>query len=364
MSRQITWCIAFTSALLGILCFLPQFGVCLPQDCLKNDLVGDIELYLMSKDPRGAAAILVVAPFIQQYPNLRLTIDYIASILENGSIHSPRGQEEVEGDIWGLCSIQLYSNSTYLDYLICLSQEYADIPSNVESCAIQSGLDLSRMQLCVKNDGASLLQVSLQRTHTAGLGAFNESALCIDGQLFAGPFTTNGIRMVLCSAGEQVGVEWWFYMALALAIMACIVIVLTGLAACHLYAKCLRASDMWLNMMIKTDPGYALDFADKVQDAMHRFEKDGVHTDLGGPPLLPGTAAVDPSGSVMEEGLHQPINASLFYSPPPKLPEERTPPASFDELSSTEGTPLLPTYLNTSWAMGGVRDLDPRAERA
>jgi hypothetical protein len=340
-------------------------------------------MYMMSKDPRSSQALAVLSPLARFHPTLAINLFFIAGD-RNGTFQSRRGEEEVQGDLWELCAINHYgTDHKWLDFVVCLAKNYTDIPNNIHNCTIQADVDYALLMECVATVGPSLLRSSIADCLAIGLQAQSDSVIYINGREFNGPASPLAVEKALCStenpiAGDNsVYQDWWFYFLIALGAFGGGAILIAGLlAAYRLYVKCGRASDMWLNM-IKTNPGNALDFADKVQDAMHRFEKDNSYHDPpsssssssggGGGGYVSGSGGGRQSQRAMEEG-----QAYLYSSGAGAGSINSSSSLSSSSLSSSsldgspprvqaryyeEESPLLapPTY-STGWTMGGVRD--------
>lgn len=331
---------------------------------------------MMSKSSRGASAVLALAPLARSHANLHVSIAYIASLDDNGTFHSLHGEPEVVGDVWELCAIEHYqANLKYLNFLVCLSQQYTVIPDNAEKCAIEAALDLSVMKECVESkEGTYLLNRSIQLSSAEGLNGEVESVIFINGKRYAGPLSQMAVEEAICATNavlddDEIYEKWWFYFLVALGVVGGVAILVAGLlTAYRVYVKCNRASDMWLNM-IKSNPGNALDFADKVQDAMHRYEN---HLDGGGGGGYGGPGAGVGGGSRgagrergMEEGYAGAAYVRAAYSVNSAQQQQQqhveSSPDAFEDSPGgdahyyAEESPLL-SSLGTTWSMGGVRD--------
>lgn len=312
----------------------------------------------MSKSNRAAAAVIALAPLARLHSNLHLNISFIATYVpENDSFSSARGDSEVAGDFWELCAIENYQEHLkYLDFLVCLSQQYIDIPSNTEACVTETGLDMDLMKDCVEKDGPSLLKRSIQVSQEAGLDTAQDSVIFINGQRYDGQPSQVALEEALCSdpslvdGGSELFDKWWFYFIIAVGVAVGSAVLVAGLLTVYrIFSKCNKASDMWLRM-IKTDPGNALNFADKVQDAMNRFEKEGNYDSLGGVRdergMEEGRSHVyTAGGGVTGAGSYSVNSGSVPYS----LAESPSSPDLYEE------SPLLPSF-STGWSMGGVRE--------
>jgi len=144
--------------------------------------------------------------------------------------------------------------------------------------------------------------------------------------------------------------QWWFYFLVVVGAVGGTAILIAGLfTAYRIYAKCNRASDMWLNM-IKTNQN-ALDFEGKVQGAMCRYEKEGGNHDAARyyqPGFSEGrTDANRIPAHVYVAGGVMPINHETNICESPE--------GSQSPHLSQEDSPLLPSFA-TGWTMGGIRD--------
>ena len=166
---------------------------------------------------------------------------------------------------------------------------------------------------------------------------------------------------------DEIYEKWWFYFLVALGVVGGVAILVAGLlTAYRVYVKCNRASDMWLNM-IKSNPGNALDFADKVQDAMHRYEN---HLDGGGGGGYggPGAGVGGSRGAGRERGMEEGYAGATYvraaYSVNSAQQQQQHVESSPDAFEDSPGddaqyyveeSPLL-SSLGTTWSIGGVRD--------
>lgn len=81
------------------------------------------------------------------------------------------GQTECLGNIVELCASHLYRDpKQYLGFTMCLSNDYADIPSSnlLQDCALEHGMDFGRLNQCISEDdgerGVNMLKKSVQRS--------------------------------------------------------------------------------------------------------------------------------------------------------------------------------------------------------
>jgi len=91
---------------------------------------------------------------------------------------SKHGQTEVWGDITELCIMHLISQEksttkksylTWWNYVICVDNNYTEIPDNTQACAQQVGLDYKAIESCVhSNLGKQLMILSINRTDARG----------------------------------------------------------------------------------------------------------------------------------------------------------------------------------------------------
>ena len=80
------------------------------------------------------------------------------------------GPSECLGNIILLCAAQEYPDpKMYLSFTRCLTHDYAHIPERdfVESCAMDSGIDFSKINKCISDEGhgSELLRDSFIRSH-------------------------------------------------------------------------------------------------------------------------------------------------------------------------------------------------------
>jgi hypothetical protein len=235
------------------------------------------------------------------------------------------------------------------------------------------------MTNCVgSSEGAYLLNRSIQLSAAEGVDSEAETVIFVNGKRYDGALSQMAFEEALCDTSavlddDEIYEKWWFYFLLALGIVGGVAILIASvITAYRVYVKCHRASDMWLNM-IKTNPGNALDFADKVQDVYRRHENQG-EGGYGGPGAGVGLRASRDRG--MEEGYargpasYSSSSSSTASSSSSSASYVRatysvnaTPSSSPDDAFEggsdapyyVEESPLLPS-LGTTWSMGGLRD--------
>lgn len=81
------------------------------------------------------------------------------------------GPEECMGNIIALCAAELYPDpKLYLGFTMCIMKEYEHIPDRglIEDCALEHGLDFSKLNECATRDdggfGMGMLRDSVRRS--------------------------------------------------------------------------------------------------------------------------------------------------------------------------------------------------------
>jgi len=139
----------------------------------------EVDFYVMSKCPYAAN-------FVQNFQQtvfsqtglsdiLQITMNYIASVdpTEPTGFYSKHGQSEVYGDFTELCVDTLTKSNAdpfiWWKFVVCLDNNYGDIPDNVQSCASSLGLDYNVIQKCVNSTiSSNLLKHSINITNSLG----------------------------------------------------------------------------------------------------------------------------------------------------------------------------------------------------
>ena len=122
-----------------------------------------VRLYVMSMCPFGAMAQKNMAQIIDE---MGAFIDFkqeiIASEREPGEFSSLHGPDEISGDIIQLCAQKYYGkNYQFMDFVVCMAENYKKIPSNWEECAKVTNLDSSLISSCFTGEeGKELLMES------------------------------------------------------------------------------------------------------------------------------------------------------------------------------------------------------------
>ena len=163
-----------------------------------------VELFLMSKCSYCVDVLMAMRPLLDTYGAV---IDYrqafIAKEPSPGTFQSMHGDGEVQGDLAMLCMERYYKEDyEYMDALLCMVDDEANIPGNWKGCAEKNGMDLSKLEPCVEGDeGRQLLSQSVKRSEEAGVtGA---PTLLIAGTLYSGPRKTADIEAALCCAFKK-----------------------------------------------------------------------------------------------------------------------------------------------------------------
>jgi hypothetical protein len=152
-----------------------------------------LEAHIMSKCPDAKICLKeMVLPAMQQvYDKVNFTLSFIGTPTDNDGVACMHGAEECMGNIIELCAAHLYPDpKIYLGFTMCLTREYKDIPqrSLVEDCALEHGIDFSKLNECAGSDdggfGVGMLRDSVRRSTQAGVTKsctvrLNEEIYCI-----------------------------------------------------------------------------------------------------------------------------------------------------------------------------------------
>jgi 2-hydroxychromene-2-carboxylate isomerase len=182
----------------------PAFAV--PTGLLKAKTASKVpvEVFLMSKCSYCVDVLMSVRPLLDTYGS---AIDYrqafIAKETSPGTFQSMHGDGEVQGDLAMLCMERYYKKDYgYMDAVLCMIDDEANIPGNWKGCAEKNGMDPSKLEPCIIGDeGRQLLSQSVKRSQEAG--ATGAPTLLIAGTLYSGPRKTANVETAVCCAFKK-----------------------------------------------------------------------------------------------------------------------------------------------------------------
>jgi len=120
---------------------------------------------------------MLVLPAMQQIVDkVNFTLSYIGTPTDNDGVDCMHGPEECMGNIIELCAASLYPDpKIYLGFTMCITRDYQDIPQRglVEDCALEHGIEFSKLNDCAVQDGGGfgmgMLRDSVRRSTDAGV---------------------------------------------------------------------------------------------------------------------------------------------------------------------------------------------------
>ncbi|MBW2970578.1 GILT family protein, partial [Candidatus Woesearchaeota archaeon] len=138
-----------------------------------------LEFYVMSQCPYGTQVENAIQPVLAEMGDaVDFQLDFILYARENYAgreaqycieeLCSMHGTNEVKGDIVQLCALE-YNPESYMDMVVCMNQNSAQIPNNWEQCAEQLDMDVAKIKSCYEGDeGLDLLRASAARADARG----------------------------------------------------------------------------------------------------------------------------------------------------------------------------------------------------
>jgi len=119
---------------------------------------------------------------------LDLTEAFVGKDDGNGNFECRHGPSECQGDIIELCAYNVtYPASQYgwWTMTVCMQSDYDNIPDNAKSCAIQAGLDWTKINNCVNSGfGNKLFSESIAYANSFGIR--ETPTIYINGQAYVG----------------------------------------------------------------------------------------------------------------------------------------------------------------------------------
>jgi len=77
-------------------------------------------------------------------------VHYMGS-LNGSSVDCKHGSDECKGNTQQLCATYFYQNeNTWWDFIVCVSENYVQIPNNGEQCASQLGMNWDILSNCTE----------------------------------------------------------------------------------------------------------------------------------------------------------------------------------------------------------------------
>ncbi|KAF1990886.1 hypothetical protein K402DRAFT_389788 [Aulographum hederae CBS 113979] len=138
-----------------------------------------VEAHIMSKcpDARDCLRDLVIPAMESISTKVNFTLSFIGKTTDHDDgVACMHGQSECLGNIIELCTANLYPDpKIYLGFTMCLFKSYSNIPKQelVEDCALEHGVDFSKVNECMsKDDGAfgmGMLRSSVERSAAANV---------------------------------------------------------------------------------------------------------------------------------------------------------------------------------------------------
>ncbi|MEM3373913.1 MAG: hypothetical protein QXE31_01705 [Candidatus Woesearchaeota archaeon] len=157
-----------------------------------------LEFYVMSQCPYGIQVENAVKPVLDKLGDaVDFSINFIATDLGNGQFQSLHGQNEVLGNIVQLCAMK-YEPKKYMDLIVCMNKNAAQIPDNWESCARENGLNVDKIKSCyVGDEGKQLHSESIKKSET--VKATGSPTMYINGKQYNGGRDTTSFFRALCA---------------------------------------------------------------------------------------------------------------------------------------------------------------------
>jgi len=125
-------------------------------------------------------------------------MDYIATVdpSQPSGFDCMHGQSECVGDITELCVQMLTKNNwqQWFQLVQCADQNYGNIPTNLDTCAQQLGLDVNQIHACAKGSiGKALMMASINRTNSLPNQPIGSPTIYINGACDYGFYPCNNL---------------------------------------------------------------------------------------------------------------------------------------------------------------------------
>ncbi|MBN1502145.1 hypothetical protein JW930_01255 [Candidatus Woesearchaeota archaeon] len=157
-----------------------------------------VEFYVMSQCPYGTQVEDAIKPVLDKLgDSIDFELNFISTDNGDGTFRSLHGEPETNGNIVQLCAIK-YNSENYMDLIVCMNENPAQIPDNWEQCAEDNNLDIESISECyVGEEGKELLRDSIQKTNAAG--ATGSPTMYFDKELYSGGRQTLDFMRVVCN---------------------------------------------------------------------------------------------------------------------------------------------------------------------
>eukprot|EP00002_Diphylleia_rotans_P014598 TRINITY_DN2844_c0_g1_i3.p1 TRINITY_DN2844_c0_g1~~TRINITY_DN2844_c0_g1_i3.p1 ORF type:complete len:215 (-),score=41.35 TRINITY_DN2844_c0_g1_i3:252-896(-) len=153
-----------------------------------------VVLYIMSRCPDASTCLRTfdqVAESVGEIMDIKT--EFITHNL-GGTVTCSHGERECDGNKAQLCA-QKISNDTMraFQFSVCQTTNFMRVPDNTVDCGKQLGLDIAKLQECIRDDSAALLRESGSRTESLGIKRsctiyVNNAKVCIkDGSWYDCP---------------------------------------------------------------------------------------------------------------------------------------------------------------------------------
>ncbi|KIW21404.1 hypothetical protein PV08_01984 [Exophiala spinifera] len=131
-----------------------------------------LEIHVMSKcpDARDCLRELILPTMVQISDKVNFTMSFIGSVdPKSDEVSCKHGPAECLGNVILLCAAKVFPDvKIWLGFANCMISDYPDIPKRdlVESCAMEHGIDFSRLNGCISDEGEGigLLRSSIERS--------------------------------------------------------------------------------------------------------------------------------------------------------------------------------------------------------
>jgi len=156
-----------------------------------------VEMYVMSKCPYGVQAEDAIAPALKTFgSSIEFKLNFIGGIDSSGNFSSLHGDSEIKGDTVQLCAAK-YEPSKYMDFIVCMNKDAANIPTNWEKCADDLKLNKASIKTCYESaEGRQLLASSFTASESAG--AQGSPTIKINGKDYAGQRDSASFTRAIC----------------------------------------------------------------------------------------------------------------------------------------------------------------------
>jgi len=160
-----------------------------------EEIPNKLDLYIMSTEQYGIEQSRILFPVLEDFPEVSLSIYYIASE-GDGGLASYLGEPDLEEDMRQLC-INKHYPALYQSYILCRG---GNITADWTGCL--SGVPQSEIQECVDSEGEQLLLENVRIGRELGVGA--SPTIIVNNQiLMLGLQDEKTIRFYICDANPQ-----------------------------------------------------------------------------------------------------------------------------------------------------------------